>query len=155
MDRMVLAIGTIGQAFYWDLSRCRTDAGGHAEGRSAVPHGYAIGADDWGSPATYGWPPTTRSSVPTFSRYGIIPDGAVEIGAHRGLGRAKERASTRTSTLVTALAIGLANRACADLAPTVAGLLERLRGQRPTATPTSVAACMSRSTGTRAPASRT
>jgi len=71
------------------------------------------------------------------SRHGIIPDGGVlRLARVVGLGRAKELALFNDDvTPDAALAMGLVNWVCApgEVDATVAGLLQRLRHQAPTA----------------------
>jgi enoyl-CoA hydratase/carnithine racemase len=71
------------------------------------------------------------------SRHGIIPDGGVlRLARLVGLGRAKELALLNEDiSPAEARAIGLVNWVCAPAAvdTTVAGLVERLRHQAPTA----------------------
>jgi enoyl-CoA hydratase/carnithine racemase len=138
MDRTALAAGTIGDAFYRHWIRALNCLEDMPKVTLAVLHGYAIGgglqlalacdvrlaADD----AILGL---------GASRHGIIPDGAVlRLARIVGLGRAKELALFNEDvTPSAALAMGLVNwvRPRAEVEPTLAQLLERLRHQAPTA----------------------
>jgi enoyl-CoA hydratase/carnithine racemase len=138
MDRTALAAGTIGEAFYRHWIRALNCLEDMPKVSLAVLHGYSIGGG-----LQLGLACDVRLAAADAilglgaSRHGIIPDGAVlRLARIVGLGRAKELALFNEDvTPATALAIGLVNWVCpaADLAATVAGLLERLRHQAPTA----------------------
>jgi enoyl-CoA hydratase/carnithine racemase len=138
MDRTALAGGTIGEAFYRHWVRALNCLEDMPKVSLAVLHGYSIGGG-----LQLGLACDVRLATDDAilglgaSRHGIIPDGAVlRLARIVGLGRAKELALFNEDvTPAAALAMGLVSWVCpaAELDTTVAGLLERLRHQAPTA----------------------
>jgi enoyl-CoA hydratase/carnithine racemase len=138
MDRVALATGAIGEAFYRHWIRALNGLEDMPKVTLAVLHGYSIGgglqlalacdlrlaADD----AVIGLGAT---------RHGLIPDGAVlRLARVVGLGRAKEMALLNDEVApAEARAMGLVNWVCppGDLDRAVADLIAKLRGASPTA----------------------
>jgi enoyl-CoA hydratase/carnithine racemase len=138
MDRTALAAGAIGEAFYRHWIRALNCLEDMTKVSLAVLHGYSIGG---GLQLALACDARLAAADATLglgaSRHGIIPDGAVlRLARIVGLGRAKELALFNEDvTPAAALAMGLVTWVCpaAELESTLAGLLERLRYQAPTA----------------------
>lgn len=138
MDRTALAAGSIGEAFYRHWIRALNCLEDMPKVSLAVLHGHAIGGG-----LQLGLACDVRLAADDAvlglgaSRHGILPDGAVlRLARIVGLGRAKELALFNDDvTPAEARAIGLVNWVCpaAEVDATLAGLLERLRHQAPTA----------------------
>ena len=138
MDRTAMAAGAIGEAFYRHWVRALNFLEDMPKVSLAVLHGYSIGGG-----LQLGLACDVRLAVDDAvlglgaSHHGIMPDGAVlRLARVVGLGRAKELALFNDDvTPAAALAMGLVNWVCpaAELDATLAGLLERLRHQAPTA----------------------
>jgi enoyl-CoA hydratase/carnithine racemase len=138
MDRTAMAAGSIGEAFYRHWVRGLNCLEDMPKVSLAVLHGYSIGGG-----LQLGLACDVRLAADDAvlglgaSRHGIMPDGAVlRLARVVGLGRAKELALFNDDvTPAAALAMGLVNWVCpaAELDATLAGLLERLRHQAPTA----------------------
>jgi enoyl-CoA hydratase/carnithine racemase len=138
MDRTAMAAGAIGEAFYRHWIRALNCLEDMPKVSLAVLHGYSIGG---GLQLALACDVRLAAADAVLglgaSRHGIIPDGAVlRLARVVGLGRAKELALFNEDvTPAAALAMGLVNWVCpaAELDATLAGLLERLRHQAPTA----------------------
>ncbi len=138
MDRTAMAAGTIGEAFYRHWIRALNCLEDMPKVSVGVLHGYSIGGG-----LQLGLACDVRLATDDAvlglgaSRHGIIPDGGVlRLARVVGLGRAKELALFNDDvTPDAALAMGLVNWVCApgEVDATVAGLLQRLRHQAPTA----------------------
>jgi len=138
MDRNALARGDIGESFYRLWIRALNRLEDAAKVSIAVLHGYSIGGGLQLAVACDLRLATTDAVVGLgASRHGIIPDGSVlRLARLIGLARAKELSLLNDEiTGVAAHAIGLVTRVCAatELDATLAGMLERLRHQAPTA----------------------
>jgi enoyl-CoA hydratase/carnithine racemase len=138
MDRTALAGGTIGDEFYRHWIRGLNCLEDMPKVTVAVLHGHAIGGGlQIGLACDLRL--ATHDAVLGLgaSRHGIIPDGGVlRLARLVGLGRAKEMALFNEDiSPADARAIGLVNWVCApaEVEATVAGILERLRHQAPTA----------------------
>ena len=138
MDRTALAGGTIGDEFYRHWIRGLNRLEDMPKVTLAVLHGHSIGGGlQIGLACDLRL--TTHDAVLGLgaSRHGIIPDGGVlRLARLVGLGRAKELALFNEDiSPADARAIGLVNWVCApaEVEATVAGILERLRHQAPTA----------------------
>ena len=138
MDRTAMARGAIGEPFYRHWIRALNCLEDMPKVSLAVLHGYSIGG---GLQLALACDARLAAADAVLglgaSRHGIIPDGAVlRLARVVGLGRAKELALFNEDvTPDAALAMGLVNWVCplAELEATLAGLLERLRHQAPTA----------------------
>jgi enoyl-CoA hydratase/carnithine racemase len=138
MDRTALAGGAIGEAFYRHWIRALNCLEDMPKVSLAVLHGHAIGGGLQLALACDLRLATADAVLGLgASRHGIVPDGAVlRLARIVGLGRAKELALLNDDIApADARAIGLVNWVCpaADVEATVAGILERLRHQAPTA----------------------
>jgi enoyl-CoA hydratase/carnithine racemase len=138
MDRTALAGGTIGDEFYRHWIRGLNRLEDMPKVTLAVLHGHSIGGGlQIGLACDLRL--ATHDAVLGLgaSRHGIIPDGGVlRLARLVGLGRAKELALFNEDiSPAEARAIGLVNWVCApaEVEATVAGILERLRHQAPTA----------------------
>jgi len=138
MDRTALAGGTIGDEFYRHWIRGLNRLEDMPKVTLAVLHGHSIGGGlQIGLACDLRL--ATHDAVLGLgaSRHGIIPDGGVlRLARLVGLGRAKELALFNEDiSPADARAIGLVNWVCApaEVEATVAGILERLRHQAPTA----------------------
>jgi len=138
MDRTALAGGTIGDEFYRHWIRGLNRLEDMPKVTLAVLHGHSIGGGlQIGLACDLRL--VTHDAVLGLgaSRHGIIPDGGVlRLARLVGLGRAKELALFNEDiSPADARAIGLVNWVCApaEVEATVAGILERLRHQAPTA----------------------
>ena len=138
MDRTALAGGTIGDEFYRHWIRGLNRLEDMPKVTLAVLHGHSIGGGlQIGLACDLRL--ATHDAVLGLgaSRHGIIPDGGVlRLARLVGLGRAKEMALFNEDiSPADARAIGLVNWVCApaEVEATVAGILERLRHQAPTA----------------------
>ena len=138
MDRTALATGAIGEPFYRHWIRALNCLEDMPKVSLAVLHGYSIGG---GLQLALACDARLAAADAVLglgaSHHGIIPDGAVlRLARVVGLGRAKELALFNEDvTPAAALAMGLVNWVCppAELEPTLARLLARLRHQAPTA----------------------
>jgi enoyl-CoA hydratase/carnithine racemase len=138
MDRTAMAGGTIGDEFYRHWIRGLNRLEDMPKVTLAVLHGHSIGGG-----LQIGLACDLRLATHDAmlglgaSRHGIIPDGGVlRLARLVGLGRAKELALFNEDiSPADARAIGLVNWVCApaEVEATVAGILERLRHQAPTA----------------------
>jgi len=138
MDRTAMAGGTIGDEFYRHWIRGLNRLEDMPKVTLAVLHGHSIGGGlQIGLACDLRL--ATHDAVLGLgaSRHGIIPDGGVlRLARLVGLGRAKELALFNEDiSPADARAIGLVNWVCApaEVEATVAGILERLRHQAPTA----------------------
>ena len=138
MDRTALAGGTIGDEFYRHWIRGLNRLEDMPKVTLAVLHGHSIGGGlQLGLACDLRL--ATHDAVLGLgaSRHGIIPDGGVlRLARIVGLGRAKELALLNDDVgPAEARAIGLVNWVCApeEIDATVAGVVERLRHQAPTA----------------------
>jgi enoyl-CoA hydratase/carnithine racemase len=133
-----MAAGSIGEAFYRHWVRALNALEDMPKVTLAVLHGHSIGGG-----LQLGLACDVRLAADDAilglgaSRHGIMPDGAVlRLARIVGLGRAKALALFNDDvTPADALAMGLVNWVCpaGELDATLAGLLERLRHQAPTA----------------------
>ena len=138
MDRTALAGGSIGEAFHRAWVRALNHLEDMPKISVCVLHGYSIGGG-----LQIGLACDLRLATDDAvlglgaSRHGIIPDGAVlRLGRLIGLARAKELALLNEHvTPAAALAMGLVNWVCpaAEVEPTLASIVERVRQQAPTA----------------------
>ena len=138
MDRTALAGGTIGDEFYRHWTRGLNRLEDMPKVTLAVLHGHSIGGG-----LQLGLACDLRLATDDAvlglgaSRHGIIPDGSVlRLARIVGLGRAKELSLLNDEiSPMEARAIGLVNWVCApeEIDATVAGVVERLRHQAPTA----------------------
>ena len=138
MDRTALAAGTIGEAFYRHWIRGLNRLEDMPKVTLAVLHGHSIGGGlQLGLACDLRL--ATEDAVLGLgaSRHGTIPDGGVlRLARLIGLGRAKELALLNDDISPgDARAIGLVNWVCAPAQAdtTVAGIVERLHHQAPTA----------------------
>jgi enoyl-CoA hydratase/carnithine racemase len=138
MDRTALAAGTIGEEFYRHWIRGLNRLEDMPKVTLAVLHGHSIGGGlQLGLACDLRL--ATEDAVLGLgaSRHGIIPDGGVlRLARLVGLGRAKELALLNEEISPTeARAIGLINWVCApaQVEATIAGIVERLHHQAPTA----------------------
>jgi len=138
MDRTALAGGTIGDEFYRHWTRGLNRLEDMPKVTLAVLHGHSIGGG-----LQLGLACDLRLATDDAvlglgaSRHGIIPDGSVlRLARIVGLGRAKELSLLNDEiSPMEARAIGLVSWVCApgEADATVAGVVERLRHQAPTA----------------------
>jgi enoyl-CoA hydratase/carnithine racemase len=138
MDRTALAGGAIGEPFHRAWMRALNRLEDMPKVTLAVLHGYSIGGG-----LQIGLACDLRLATDDAvlglgaSRHGIIPDGAVlRLARLVGLARAKELALLNDHvTPAAALAMGLVTWVCAAAAveATLASIIERVRGQAPTA----------------------
>jgi enoyl-CoA hydratase/carnithine racemase len=138
MDRTALAAGTIGEEFYRHWIRGLNRLEDMPKVTLAVLHGHSIGGGlQLGLACDLRL--ATEDAVLGLgaSQHGIIPDGGVlRLARLVGLGRAKELALLNDDiSPADARAIGLVNWVCAParVDATVAGIIERLYHQAPTA----------------------
>lgn len=138
MDRTALAGGGIGEAFYRHWIRALNCLEDMPKVALAVLHGHSIGGGLQLALAC-DLRLATEDAVLGLgaTRHGLIPDGAVlRLARVVGLGRAKELALLNDDVPPAAAhAMGLVNWVCpaAELEPTLAGLVEKIRGASPTA----------------------
>ena len=138
MDRTAMAAGTIGEEFYRHWIRGLNRLEDMSKVTLAVLHGHSIGGG-----LQLGLACDLRLATDDAvlglgaSRHGIIPDGGVlRLARLVGLGRAKELTLLNDDiSPAEARAIGLVNWVCAPAAvdDTLAGIVERLAHQAPTA----------------------